>query len=165
MGSKRPPALDRVDIAILAALQRDGRATIQWVAEKVALSPRACLERVRRLEAGGLIVGYQAIIAVELLSRPLTVFAEVALERHGQHDQFERRLAAIEEAVECWEISGTFDYLVRFACSDLAEYQALTTALIDDAALGVARIVSHIALRPVRRFRGYPESLFVRKPG
>jgi DNA-binding Lrp family transcriptional regulator len=165
MGSKRPPALDRVDIAILAALQRDGRATIQRVAEKVGLSPRACLERVRRLESSGLIVGYQAIIAVELLSRPLTVFAEIALERHGQHDQFERRLATIEEAVECWEVSGTFDYLVRFACPDLAEYQTLTTALIDDSALGIARIVSHIALRPVRRFRGYPESLFIRKPG
>jgi DNA-binding Lrp family transcriptional regulator len=160
MGSKRPPALDRVDIRILAVLQRDGRATIQRVAEKVSLSPRACLERVRRLELSGLIIGYQALIAVELLSRPLTVFAEIALERHGQHEQFERRLAAIEEAVECWEVSGTFDYLVRFACPDLAEYQAL----IDDPALGVARIVSHIALRPVRRFAGYPESLFVRKP-
>jgi Lrp/AsnC family transcriptional regulator of ectoine degradation len=119
---------------------------------------------VRRLELSGLIIGYQALIAVELLSRPLTVFAEIALERHGQHEQFERRLAAIEEAVECWEVSGTFDYLVRFACPDLAEYQVLTTALIDDPALGVARIVSHIALRPVRRFAGYPESLFVRKP-
>jgi DNA-binding Lrp family transcriptional regulator len=165
MASKRPPALDRVDIAILAVLQRDGRATIQRVAEKVSLSPRACLERVRRLEGAGLILGYQALVAVELLSRPLTVFAEIALERHGRHEQFERRLAAIEEAVESWEISGTFDYLVRFACPDLAEYQALTTALIDDSALGIARIVSHIALRPVRRFRGYPESLFARKPG
>src|SRR5262249_25952804 len=73
MGAKRPPALDRIDIRILAVLQRDGRSTIARVAEKVGLSPRACLERVRRLEVGGLIVGYQAIIAVELLSRPLTV--------------------------------------------------------------------------------------------
>ncbi len=116
MASKRPPALDRVDIRILAALQRDGRSTVQRLAEKVGLSPRACLERVRRLEASGLILGYQAVIAVELLSRPLTIFAEIALERHGQHDQFERRLAAIEEVVECWEVSGTFDYLARFAC-------------------------------------------------
>ncbi len=163
MASSRPPALDRVDIAILAVLQRDGRATIQRVAEEVSLSPRACLERVRRLESSGLILGYQALIAVELLSRPLTVFAEIVLERHGQHAQFERRLTAIEEVVECWEISGTFDYLVRFTCPDLAGYQALTSALIDDRSLGIARIVSHIALRPVRRFRGYPESLFVRK--
>ncbi len=164
MAAKRPPALDRVDIKILAVLQRGGRSTIQRVAEKVGLSPRACLERVRKLEASGLIIGYQALIAVELLSRPLTVFAEIVLEKHGHHDQFERRLLAIEEVVECWEISGTFDYLARFACPDLGTYQALTSELVDDPALGIARIVSHIALRPVRRFLGYPESLFIRKP-
>lgn len=163
MGLKRPPALDRIDIRILAVLQSDGRSTIQKVADRVGLSPRACLERVRRLETGGLIVGYQAVIAVELLSQPVTVFAEIALEKHGLRDQFERRLAAIEEVVECWEVSGTFDYLARFACADLARYEALTAGLIDDSTLGVARIVSHIALRPLRRFSGYPESLLARK--
>ena len=164
MAAKRPPALDRVDIKILAVLQRDGRSTIQRVAEKVGLSPRACLERVRRLESSGFIIGYQAIIAVELLSRPLTVFAEIVLEKHGHHGYFERRLVAIEEVVECWEVSGTFDYLARFACPDLDTYQTLTNGLVDDSSLGIARIVSHIALRPVRRFLGYPESLFARKP-
>jgi DNA-binding Lrp family transcriptional regulator len=164
MGQKRPPALDRIDIKVLAVLQRDGRSTVHKVAERVGLSPRACLERIRRLEAAGLIAGYQAVIAVELLSQPVTVFAEIALEKHGQHDRFERRLATIEEVVECWEVSGTFDYLARFTCADLARYEALTAGLIDDATLGVARIVSHIALRPVRRFAGYPESLLARKP-
>ena len=62
-------------------------------------------------------------------------------------------------------MSGTVDYLARFVCADLAAYQALTTALIDDHNLGVARIVSYVALRPIRRFTGYPESLLARKPG
>ena len=53
------------------------------------------------------------------------------------------------------------DYLARFVCVDLAAYQALTTSLIDDPNLGVARIVSHVALRPIRRFTGYPDSLLV----
>ena len=61
--------------------------------------------------------------------------------------------------VECWEVSGTVDYLARFVCADLAAYEELSSALIDDENLGVARIVSHVALRPVRRFAGYPESL------
>jgi len=162
---KRPPALDRIDVRILVVLQRDGRSTIQKLAERVGLSPRACLERVRRLEAGRLIIGYQAIIDVERLSRPVTVFAEIALEKHGKRDRFERRLGTIEEVVECWEVSGAADYVARFVCADLATYQALTAALIDDSTLGVARIVSHIGLRPVRRFSGYPESLLARKPG
>jgi DNA-binding Lrp family transcriptional regulator len=123
------------------------------------------LERIRRLEAAGIIVGYQAVLALERLSRPITIFAEIALEKQGRQDRVERRLLAIEEVAECWEISGDFDYLVRFVCLDLAKYEALTADLIDDRDLGVARIVSHIALRPVRRFTGYPESLLVPRSG
>jgi DNA-binding Lrp family transcriptional regulator len=159
----RPPSLDAIDIKILAALQRDGRSTIQKLAGKVGLSPRPCLERVRRLEAARIITGYQAQIALEKLSKPITVFAEIALESHGRHDQFERRLASIEEVVECWEVSGAFDYIARVVCADVARYEALTAALIDDPKLGIARIVSLITLRPVRRFAGYPTSLLNRK--
>jgi Lrp/AsnC family transcriptional regulator of ectoine degradation len=138
MNAKRPPALDQIDIKILAALQRDGRSTVEKLARLVKLSSRACLERVRRLEAAGIITGYRALV--------------------------ELGLAAIEEVVECWEVSGTVDYIARFVCADLAAYQALTTQLIDDSSLGIARIVSHVALRAVRPFGGYPESLLARKP-
>jgi Lrp/AsnC family transcriptional regulator, regulator of ectoine-degradation genes len=165
MVAKRPPALDRIDVKILAALQRNGRSTIQKLAETVGLTPRPCLERIRRLEAAGIIVGYQAVLALERLSRPITVFAEIALEKQGRQDRVERRLTEIEEVTECWEISGDFDYLARFVCLDLARYEALTADLIEDRDLGVARIVSHIALRPVRRFTGYPESLLVSRSG
>ena len=60
-------------------------------------------------------------------------------------------------------MSGTVDYIARFVCADLPAYQALTTRLIDDKNLGIARIVSHVVLRTVRRFGGYPESLLSRK--
>jgi DNA-binding Lrp family transcriptional regulator len=163
MAAKHPPALDRIDVKILAALQRDGRSTIQKLAETVALSPRATLERVRRLEASGIIAGYQAVLELNRLSRPVNVFAEIILEKQASRSRFEKRLAALDEVVECWEVSGTVDYLARFVCADLAAYEEITSALIDDANLGVARIVSHVALRPVRRFAGYPESLLVRK--
>ena len=163
MPAKRPPALDRIDIKILASLQRDGRSTNEKLAAAVALSPRACLERVRRLEVAGIIVGYQAVIDLALLSKPVTVFAEITLERLGNQQRFEHGLSAIEEVVECWEVSGTFDYLARFVCADLARYELLTNMLADDSKLGVARIVSHIALRPVRRFSGYPVSLLLRR--
>ena len=164
MTPKRPPSLDRIDIKILAILQRDGRSTIQKLAETVGLSPRPCLERVRRLETAGIIVGYQAVVALERLSRPLTIFAEIFLEKQAHRDRFERHLTGIDQIVECWEVSGDLDYLARFVCADLGEYEVLTADLIDNANLGVARIVSHIALRAVRRFRGYPESLLVRRP-
>jgi DNA-binding Lrp family transcriptional regulator len=161
--ARRSPALDPIDVKILAALQRNGRSTIQKLAETVGLTPRPCLERVRRLEAAGIILGYQAVLDIDRLSRPVTVFAEIALDQHGRREQFEQRLATIEEVVECWEVSGDFDYLARFVCADLGGYETLTAKLIDDPALGVTRIVSHIALRPVRRFAGYPTSLVARR--
>jgi Lrp/AsnC family transcriptional regulator of ectoine degradation len=159
---KRAPALDRIDVKILAELQRDGRSTIQKLAETIGLSPRATLERVRRLEAAGIIAGYQAVVELRQLSRPVNIFAEIILEKHANRGRFEKRLASIDEVVECWEVSGDVDYLVRFVCADLAGYEEVTSALIDDTNLGVARIVSHVALRAVRRFAGYPESLLSR---
>jgi DNA-binding Lrp family transcriptional regulator len=163
MAAKRPPALDRIDVKILAALQHDGRSTIQKLAQVVGLSARACLERVRRLEESGIIAGYQAVLELGRLSRPVNVFAEIILDKHANRSRFEKRLAAIEQVVECWEVSGNVDYMARFVCADLAAYEEITSELIDDANLGVARIVSHVALRPVRRFSGYPESLLGRK--
>lgn len=159
MATKRAPALDRIDMKILAALQRDGRMTIEKLAGIAGLTPRPCLERVRRLEAAGIIVGYQAVLALEKLSKPVTIFAELIMDKQGRSDRLEKRLAGVEEIVECWEVSGDRDYLARFVCSDLARYEALTADLLDDESVGVARIVSHIALRPVRRFSGYPASL------
>ena len=163
MAAKRPPSLDRIDIRILAALQRDGRMTNQKLAELVALSPRASLERVRRLEAAGIISGYQAVVELRELARPVNVFVEIVLEKQASRRRFEKRIGALDEVVECWEVSGNVDYVARFVCADMVAYEELTAGLIDDASLGVARIVSHVALRPVRRFGGYPESLLARK--
>jgi DNA-binding Lrp family transcriptional regulator len=161
MAAKRTPALDRIDVKILATLQRDGRSTIQKLAQRVGLSSRPCLERVRRLEAAGIILGYQAVLAPELLGRPVTIFAEIMLEKHGRQDRVERALNALEELTECWEVTGDLDYLARFVCRDIARYEALSSALLDDPELGIARIVSHIALRPVHRFTGLPVELLI----
>ena len=161
MAPRRLSSLDRIDLKVLATLQRHGRSTNDKLARTIGLSPRACLERVRKLEVVGIIVGYQAMIDIAKVSRPINVFAEITLERQANQNRFERRLIAIEEVVECWEVSGAVDYLARVVCADLGTYEALTSRLIDDSNLGVARIVSHIALRPIRRFSGYPESLLV----
>ncbi len=114
---------------------------------------------MRRLQAAGVIIGYQALLDLDKLTRPITVISEIALESQARRDQVERRLRLVEEVVECWEVSGAFDYIARLVCADLARYELLTSELIGDPVLGVARIVSHIVLRPVRRFAGYPTPL------
>jgi len=163
MPVKQARGLDAIDIKILSALQRDGRMTIQKLAGVVGLSARPCLERVRRLQTAGIIAAFQAVIDVDGLSKPVTVFTELSLTRQARQDRIETRLKATEEALESWEITGTSDYLVRFVCADLTRYEELTNALLRDRRLGIARIVSHIVLRPVTRFAGYPASLFGRR--
>ena len=118
MAQKRAPALDAIDVKILAALQRDGRSTIAKLAERVGLSPRASLERVRRLEAAGVIAGYHAVVELRHLSRPVNVFAEIILDKQANRRRFERRLATLDAVVECWEVSGAVDYLAKPADAD-----------------------------------------------
>jgi len=165
MRAKQANGLDGIDLKILSALQRDGRMTIRKLSGMVGLSPRPCLERVRRLQSTGIIAGFQAVVDLDRLSRPVSVFAELSLSRQAHYERVEARLKETEEAMECWEISGPSDYLVRFVCADIARYEAVTDGLLGDRKLGIARIVSHIVLRPVSRFAGYPASLLADKRG
>jgi len=156
-----PRKLDAIDLKILAELQQDGRMTNQRLSERVGLSPRPCLERVRRLEAAGLISGYRAVIEVDQLPEMVHAFAEITLKSQSTQAlaAFERHLADCAEVVECFLVGGQFDYLAQVACADLERYKALTTHWLDDPSVGVARITSRFVLKPVRRFAGYPLDL------
>ena len=150
--------LDRANLHLLALLQADGRTTVQALSEAVHLSPRATLNRVRQLEAQGIIQGYRALVNRASLGDHIAVFAEIALkdQRQAMVQQFERRMAATPEVAACYVISGRYDYLVRVACSDLTRYHALISAWLDDVALGVEKIVTNIELATVKEFTGFP---------
>ncbi len=150
--------LDRLDLRILTELQQDGRVTNQALSEKVCLSPRACLERVRKLERDGIIVRYQAVINVRKIQRGVFVLAQISLEKQGKqrHSLFERLLKDTPQVIECFEVSGPFDYIAKIACPDLESYQDLTDSWLDDAELGVTRVVTNVVLRPLRDLGNYP---------
>ncbi len=150
--------LDAIDQRILAELQRDGRMTNQALADRVGLSARACLDRVKRLERDRYIEGYRAVIARRALGDPIIVHAEVILvdQRQVTLQQFERRALQCAEVVACYLVSGPFDYLLRFACQDIDHYQHISDAWINDLSMGVARITSYTELRTVKEFAGFP---------
>ncbi|HWI82892.1 Lrp/AsnC family transcriptional regulator [Ramlibacter sp.] len=150
--------LDRADLTLLDALQRDGRATIQSLSEAIHLSARATLNRVRKLEAEGIIEGYRALVSRRVLGEQISVFAEVALKDQRQPvvQRFERKMATAPEVVSCHVISGRYDYLVRIACPHLTEYHRLISAWLDDPALGIEKIVTNIELQTIREFAGFP---------
>lgn len=149
--------LDRIDRRILATLQKDGRITNQALAEQVALSPSACLARVRRLERAGVIEGYGARLNPWKLDASLVIFAEVWLEGQRAHDlaRFEQAVAGIPEIVEASYVSGPYEYLIKVVVLDMPAWTALSENLIGGD-LGVDRIVSHVLMKKPKRFSAYP---------
>jgi DNA-binding Lrp family transcriptional regulator len=150
--------LDRADLKLLELLQQDGRTTVQALSEAIHLSARATLNRVRKLEAHGVIEGYRAMVNRAALGEQVCVFAEIALkdQRQAVVQRFERRMAATPEVVGCWVVSGRYDYLVRIACRHLADYHRLINGWLDDAPLGVEKIVTNIELQTIKEFEGFP---------
>ena len=150
-------SLDRIDRNILAHLQAEGRLTNHALAERVALSPSACLARVRRLERAGVIQGYHARLDPFTLDIGVVLFAEVALKAHGTADlaKFDAAVAAFPQIVEASHVSGAFDYFLKVVVSDLAEWTRITEQLTNDE-VGADRINTHVLLRKTKVFVGYP---------
>ena len=150
--------LDRVDLKLLELLQHDGRATVQSLSDAVHLSARATLNRVRKLETQGQIEGYRALIHRAVLGEQICVFAEIALkdQRQSVIQRFERRMASTPEVVACYVISGRYDYIARIACPHLDHYHRLINEWLDDAALGIEKIVTNIELQTIKEFAGFP---------
>jgi Lrp/AsnC family transcriptional regulator, leucine-responsive regulatory protein len=118
--------LDAIDLKILDELQRDGRLSNVALARSVGLSPTPCTERVRALEAAGIIAGYAARLDAERLDLGLLVFIEIAIDRTSQDafDQFAAAMTRIPQVQECYMVAGGFDYLVKVRVPDMAAYRA-----------------------------------------
>jgi len=141
---------DKVDRAIVAHLQRDGRIANVDLADAVGLSPSACLRRVKALEAGGIIAGYQAEVSRARAGLGLTVFVGLKVAGHSRETsaRVERGLLGIPAVVACHIVSGEDDFLVEAAVPDLGGYERL---LLDQilAIDGVSAVRSTFAIRTV----------------
>lgn len=120
-------AMDAIDKRILRALARSGRLTNAELSEEVGLSPSPCWTRVRRLEASGVIRGYAAVLDQAKLGVPDTVFLEVMMDKHddGSLKRFEESVLVMPEVLECFLVTGEYDYVVKLAVSGTAGYEAL----------------------------------------
>ena len=116
---------DRIDRAILTALQRDGRIANIDLAEEISLSPSACLRRVKALEASGVIEGYRAEVSRARAGLGLTAFVGLKVEGHSRETsrQVEEALTAIPAVVACYLTSGQDDVMIEVAVRDLADYE------------------------------------------
>ena len=159
-----PESLDRTDVRILDALQRDGRITNQELADAVALSPSPCLRRVRRLEEEGFIRQYVALLDPERIGLGLLAYVNVKLEKRAlakggrfAFDDFRDAVRAWPEVVACYATTGDSDYLMRVHVSDLAHF----SRFVMDTLLkypGVLDVRSSFALERIKDTTALPLS-------
>jgi Lrp/AsnC family transcriptional regulator of ectoine degradation len=143
--------LDKIDLNILSVLQRDGRITKLRLAETVNLSPAACWERMRRLEASGIIKGYGARIDVEKLARLTAVFVEITLKSHHQVDfrKFEEAVARESTIVSCFATGGGVDYVLKAVVPDIDAYQQMIDRLLTKE-IGIDRYFTYVITKTVK---------------
>lgn len=139
---------------ILFTLEEAGRLTNLELARRVGLSPSACLRRVQDLERAGVIKGYRAIIDRSALASRITVFVTVGLAQQLNKDAkaFERAMDAAPQVLECHNIAGNVEYLLRVEVGDLREYKdfhALTLGQLPQ----VQSITSHFCLETSKDLR------------
>jgi Lrp/AsnC family transcriptional regulator, leucine-responsive regulatory protein len=149
--------LDRTDLRLLALLQRQGRAANTELAAQVNLSPSACLRRIQRLEAAGVISGYAAHVDPKSVGLGLQAFVRVQLEKHGQHsiDHFVESVQGWDEVVTCHALTGDMDYLLHIVVQDLEHFSRFLLDKLLNAS-GVADVNSSFVLRTVKAFGGLP---------
>ena len=143
-------SLDRIDIAILDCLQKDGRMSNATLAEKVGLSQSACSRRLDILEKTGVIRGYHARLSNKMLGHPVTVIVNISLS--GQADkqlrEFETAVRRCPNVLVCYLMSGEYDYLLRIAAKDLEDYERIHRDWLS-ALPHVVKINSSFALREI----------------
>ncbi len=146
---------DRINEQILRELSTDGRISNLELADRVGLSPSACLRRVQELERAGVIAGYRAVLSPAAQGIGFTAYVGVGLSEHSKAAQelFERTISRAPEVVECHNITGTIEYLRRVECTDLAAYKTFHTDVLGTV-LHVHAITSYVVMGSPKDLRG-----------
>ncbi|SNY94332.1 transcriptional regulator, AsnC family [Cohaesibacter sp. ES.047] len=124
--------MDQFDDKILHELRADGRITHTELGKRVGLSPSATMRRVQELERTGVIAGYRAVINPQKIGNAFTAMIGVGLNDHSKAAQqsFERSISASSAVVECHNVTGTIEYILRVEVPDLAAYKHFHTEIL-----------------------------------
>ena len=149
--------MDRADIALLDALQRDSSRSIAELADSTGMSSSACHRRIKALEASGAIAGYAAQLDAQRLGLKLLAFVEITLTSQSREamDRFEAAVCDYDDILDCHLMSGQADYLLRVAAADLEQYDRIHRDCLARLP-GVSAMRSAFAIRRIKRWRGYP---------
>jgi Lrp/AsnC family transcriptional regulator, leucine-responsive regulatory protein len=147
--------IDALNDRILRELARDGRVSNLELAERVGLSPSACLRRVQEMERSGVIVGYRAVLDPEATGRGFLAYVLVGLSLHTREAQrgFEQAMARATDVSECHCVAGTTEYILRVECRDVGAYRRFHDDILGTAP-HVEAIVTHVVMHSPKNGRG-----------
>ena len=119
-----PVSLDKMDLSILKLLQQNARITVKEIAAEVHLSTTPVHERIKRLEQNGVITQYATLVDKNKVNRALMVICYVSLKEHSKNAgvKFIKAIHELHEVIECYNISGEFDFMLKVACADMNSY-------------------------------------------
>lgn len=147
--------LDETDMQLLRTLQKNAKLTTKELADAVHLTPTPVFERQKRLERLGYIRRYVAVLDPEKLGQGLLVFCKVKLNQinHEIADMFARRIQRIPEVTECYNTSGSYDYLLKVRAADMKQYQDFLLTKLGDIE-HVSSIESTFVMSEVKQNNG-----------
>lgn len=148
--------MDAIDIKIVESLQKNGRITNVELARMNDLAPSSMLERVRRLEERGVITGYRAVVDPKQLDYNIQAMIMITLARHqvGSIDEFEEKVRAVPEVMECYHLTGQYDYLLHLVVRDIDHLGTVIKHTIGGIP-GVEKQETFLALSTVKENAGY----------
>lgn len=149
--------LDRINRSILEHLQNNARISNLELAEKVNLSPSACLQRTKSLEDAGYIRQYMASIDLDAICINVMAYVMFRLRDHASHlrGRFERHIRQRHEFVDCLKVDGEFDYIALATCSTVSDFNTLLEQLLEEDP-NIQTISSNMILDKTKWFAGYP---------
>jgi len=149
--------MDELDKNILIELQKEGRLSNEQLAKRVNLTASPCLRRIRALEKNQVIVGYAAQVDQKKVGLDVTAFIHIKLERHSEQsiNEFEQAVKDIPEILECYLMTGDWDYLLRIATKNLDTYEQFVRHKVHRIPW-VASMDSRFAYGAVKRTAVYP---------
>ncbi len=152
-----PIDADQKDLAILDLLQRDAGLSTAAIAEKVALSQSPCWRRISRLEEQGVIRQRVALLDRERLGMDVVVFATVNLTSTGRQNllRFEEDIVRYPEVMECYTMTGIWDYLLKIVTRDVRHYERFVRETLS-ASPDVRELHSHMAVTEIKNSTALP---------
>ncbi len=149
--------LDKIDFKILKILQENGRITNIQLSMDIGLSPAPTLERVRKLEQTGIIESYHALVNEDLVGLGVTSYIQVSVnfEKKDAMNNFIKYINSIDEVVECHQVAGSSDFLLKAVVNDLKSYERLITQKISTIN-EISQLKSLMVLKTLKKSHSLP---------